>query len=149
MTVMTSGSMSPALQGTNYESGDRIVLEKVTGRFRAPKRWEVYFFYNEEGTPVAKRIVGLPGERISVKKDRVYVNGQQISVPERLRYLKYLAAGNVAAGREVDCGKDYYVLGDDSGDSYDSRFTGPVAGERFRGRVWYILWPKSRIGFVQ
>ena len=146
---MTSGSMSPTLKGTSYENGDRIVLEKVTGWFRSPKRWEIHFFYNDEGIPVTKRIVGLPGETISVKHERIYINGQEILLPPGLRHLKYLAEGNLAAGREVNCGKGFYVLGDDSGDSYDSRFTGPVTPERFRGRVWCIVWPKSRMGFVQ
>src|SRR5262245_46194802 len=62
--VMISDSMAPALQGTCFENGDHILIEKVSGHFRAPRRWEVYFFYNADGVPVAKRIVGLPGEKI-------------------------------------------------------------------------------------
>src|SRR5690242_19966272 len=75
MIVMTSDSMKPALQGTSYENGDRILVEKVTKHWRSPKRWEVYFMYDAEGTPVAKRIVGLPGEKVSVKDNQVRING--------------------------------------------------------------------------
>src|SRR5258707_2731617 len=149
ITAMTSESMSPTLLGTSYENGDRIMLEKITGWFRSPKRWEIHFFYNEEGTPVTKRIVGLPGERISVKKGRICVNGTEVALPKDLPHLKCLAAGTLGAGREVDCGKGYFVLGDDSKDSYDSRFTGPVGPERVRGRVFCIVWPLSRIGLVK
>jgi signal peptidase I len=148
LTVMTSGSMAPALQGTSYSNGDRILVEKITGRFRTPKRWEIHFLYDAEGTPVAKRIVGLPGEKVSIKGTSVYINGVETRPPQRLQSLKYYPLGNLARGREVECGNDYFVLGDDSQDSYDSRFLGPVAPVQLRGRAWCILWPFSRVGFV-
>jgi signal peptidase I len=148
LTVMTSDSMSPALQGTSYENGDRILVEKVTRCFRAPKRWEIYFLYDSEGTPVAKRIVGLPGEKISIKGNGICINGIEIQPPRWLQSLRYYPIGNLARGREVDCGKNYFVLGDDSQDSYDSRFLGPVTSAQLRGRAWCILWPLGRAGFV-
>ena len=147
--VMTSDSMSPTLRGNAYDNGDRILVEKVTGWFRRPHRWEIYFFYDAEGTPVAKRIVGLPGEKISIRQQRIYINGSEIQPPERLRFLKFYPFGNLLGGKEADCGSGYYVLGDDSRDSYDSRYLGPVAGSRFRGRVWCILGPRGRRGFVE
>jgi len=147
-TVMTSDSMAPTLCGTAYDNGDRIVVEKVSGWFRKPRRWEVCYFYNDEGIPIAKRIVGLPGERISIRNNRVCVNQSEIRLPERLRFLNYYPYGNLRNGREINCGEGYYMLGDDSHDSYDSRFIGPVKGERFRGRVWCVVWPFGRIGFV-
>src|SRR6476659_5989692 len=70
--VMTSGSMAPSLQGTSSENGDRILVEKVTKHWRSPRRWEIYFMFDAEGTPVAKRIVGLPGERLTVKNSQVH-----------------------------------------------------------------------------
>jgi len=147
--AMTSDSMAPALQGTSFESGDRLLVEKVSGWFRRPRRWEIYYYYNTEGTPVAKRIVGLPGERISIRDKHVYINGKEVSPPDHLKHLKYYTFGNAAAGREVDCGMGYYMLGDDSRDSYDSRFLGPVPRKDFRGRVWCALWPTDRFGFVK
>jgi signal peptidase I len=148
LIVMTSDSMKPTLQGTSYENGDRILVEKVTKHWRRPKRWEVYFMYDAEGTPVAKRIVGLPGEKISVKKNQVRINGAPITPPPELKNLKYYPMGNVAAGREVECGTGFFVLGDDSKDSYDSRYLGPVSSSQLRGRVWCIVWPRSRCGFL-
>jgi len=147
--VMTSDSMSPTLQGTSYEHGDRILVEKITGRFRSPKRWEIYYFYNDDGIAVAKRVVGLPGEKISIRTNVVYINGAALERPAALRSTKYYAYGKLDHDREVDCGTGYFVLGDASVDSWDSRFTGPVAGERFRGRVWCILSPGTRTGFVR
>lgn len=148
-TIMTSGSMAPALTGTSPDQGDRILLEKVTGWFRQPKRWEIHFFYNEDGTPVTKRIVGMPGETISLKDNQIFINGKEIDRPAFLKHVNYLAIGKLANGRVVDCGRGYFVLGDDSRDSYDSRYTGVVSPESFCGRVWCIVSPASRFGFVK
>ncbi len=49
VSVMVSGSMSPALQGTSRDNGDHILTEKVSKWFRAPRRWEVITFINDEG----------------------------------------------------------------------------------------------------
>lgn len=146
---MTSGSMSPTLRGESYEDGDRILVEKVSGWFRKPKRWEIYMFYNNDGTLVTKRIVGLPGETVSIKGNRACINGHELPIPACLSFLKYYPFGNLRGGREVSCGDGYFVLGDDSADSYDSRFEGPVRESRFSGRVWCILHPRARAGFVR
>jgi signal peptidase I len=146
--VMTSGSMGPTLQGTSFQNGDRVVVEKVSRWFRSPRRWEIYFLYDAEGTPVAKRIVGLPREKISLKDKRLFVNGREVPRPPQLKSLVYYAYGNLKAGQEFDCGQAYYVMGDDSRDSYDSRFLGPVAQEQLRGRVWLTVWPISRCRWV-
>ena len=148
LVVMTSESMAPTLLGTAYENGDRILLEKVSGWFRSPKRWEVYYYYDDEGNAVTKRIVGLPGEKISIKDRNVLINGVPLERPQGSSPIHYYAYGNLAKGQEVDCGRGYFMLGDASIDSMDSRYTGPVAGDRFRGRAWCILSPGGRRGFV-
>jgi signal peptidase I len=149
LTVMTSESMAPTLKGSNSDNGDRILVEKVSGWFRNPRRWEVYFLYDAEGTAVAKRIVGLPGERISIKDNHLLVNGIQVPMPQGFHSQKYYPVGNLARGNEVECGEGFFVLGDDSQDSYDSRYLGPVLKKQFKGRVWCILSPSSRRGFVK
>ncbi len=149
VTVITSGSMAPALQGTSYENGDRILVEKITRHFRPPKRFEVYCFYEPDGTPVAKRIIGLPGEKISIRDYQIYINGSPLPVPASLKNLRYYGEGNLARGQPVNCGTDYFVLGDDSIDSQDSRYIGPVSRGILRGRAWCILWPPARTGFVK
>lgn len=148
LVAMTSDSMSPTLAGTNSEDGDRILLEKVTGWFREPRRWEIFHFIDSEGTPVTKRIVGLPGERISIRQGRVFINGTELEQPSGLAWIKYVGFGSLAREREVDCGDGYFMMGDASNDSYDSRFTGLVRSDQFRGRVFCILSPASRARFV-
>ena len=148
VSVIVTGSMSPGLQGESYATGDRVLMEKITPWLRSPRRWEIYFFYNSEGTAVAKRIVGLPGEKISIKDNKIFINGTEAQPPDGFTLPKYYGYGRLANGKEADCGTGYFTLGDDSSDSYDSRYLGLVARKDFRGRAWLILWPFNHLGFV-
>ena len=147
-SVMVSDSMAPTLCGTSVSNGDRVLTEKLTLHFRRPHRWEVVTFISGDGIQVMKRVVGLPGETVSLRDGVLLVEGVPAERPASLRGIRYLAYGNLASGRAVQCGDGYYVLGDESGDSFDSRFDGPIAPRQFIGRTWLILWPLSRVGFV-
>ena len=111
-------------------------------------RWEVVNFRSTDGQLVAKRVVGLPGEVISLSEQRPVINGSIVPFPRQLEFLEYYAFGKLSRGREVSCGDGYFVLGDWSNDSADSRYDGPVPIDRIRGRAWLIVWPPSRFGFV-
>ena len=125
---ITSGSMAPTLQGEDWEGGDRVLTEKVSYWFRKPRRWEVMAVRAEDGKQIMKRVVGLPGEKIQMLRyGRVVIDGQRVRPPKELDFLDYLACGNLCAEQAVECGDGYYVLGDDSRDSDDSRFNGPGA----------------------
>ena len=148
LSVMVSGSMSPTLQSTSSEIGDYVLTEKLSYWFRHPRRWEVVTFRNGEGLQVMKRVVGLPGETVSLRDHQVLIDESPIERPAGLAFLDYYAFGNLAGGGAAPCGQGYYVLGDDSRDSQDSRFEGPVDPERIRGRAWLIVWPLSRARFL-
>lgn len=148
-TVVVSGSMSPTLQGNDTTTGDRVLFEKLTRRFRVPHRWEIHQFRTSDGLLVAKRIVGLPGERVSLRDGKLCINGNPIAIPAHLASLRYFPYGNLAGNNEEDCKTGYYVLGDDSRDSQDSRYEGLIAPESFTGRAWLILGPTEHLGFVR
>lgn len=149
LIVMMSPSMAPTLKGTSEENGDRVLVERVSSWFREPRRWEVYHYHDDDGTPVAKRVVGLPGERIAILDSKILINGQELERPPHLRDNPYYGVGLLANGRAHPCEAGYFMLGDDSRDSYDSRFTGTVKAEQFHGRAWCILAPWNRMGFVR
>lgn len=150
-----SASMVPALQ-----VGDRVLVEKVSYRFREPARGEVVVFRRPgpdgdggavravrsfleglgvlrppEEMELIKRVVGLPGETVEVVAGVVRVDGQPLReeavVPDRRSF----PAVTVPAST-------YYVLGDNRPNSDDSRYTlGPVPAEAVVGRAFMILWP--------
>jgi signal peptidase I len=149
LSIITSPSMSPALQGTSVDNGDRVVTEKVTRWFRQPRRWEVIAFTRDDGVQLMKRVVGLPGETVQLSQDRrLLINGKPIEMPPGLNQ-KHLRFGNLFEGKPIPCDSGYYVLGDDLKDSDDSRFNGPVKPSRLIGRAWLIVSPWSRFGFVR
>ncbi len=148
-SVIVSPSMSPTLQGRNWSDGDRVLTELVSFRFRAPCRWEVVTIRRPDGTIMMKRVVGLPGEKVQLrKKGELVINGQLVSRPSSLDNLKYVPIGMVSYDRAVDCRHGYFVLGDDSKDSEDSRYEGPVPVNWIVGRAWLIIRPWSRFGRV-
>jgi len=148
LSVVVSRSMSPTLLGTSAENGDWVLTEKLSFGFRKPRRWEVVTFETEDGLQVMKRVAGLPGESVTLAAGELRVNGEALLRPASIRKLEYLAYGRVRNGRAVECGSGYFVLGDHSTDSADSRFEGPVEPRRIIGRAWLVVWPPSRIGFV-
>lgn len=146
---VVSPSMQPTLQGTNYEDGDRILTEKLSYLFRKPQRWEVIAFRRDSGEINMKRVAAFPGETISMKLDgTVVINGKPVPLPESLSHLQYFPIAKLYPGREVKCEDGYFVLGDDSRDSDDSRYEELVRPDRVIGRAWLILSPANRLGFV-
>jgi signal peptidase I len=148
LSVVTSGSMKPTLRGENAEEGDWVLTEKVSYRFRNPRRWEVAAIDKADGIHVMKRVVGLPGEEVSLVDGHVCIDGQEAGRPEPLRDMEYLAVARLFPGRRVECGRGYCVLGDDTRDSQDSRFEDPIPRDRIVGRAWLRVWPPKRIGWV-
>jgi signal peptidase I len=144
MDQIVSPSMAPTLWGNGAVGGDRVLSERLTYLFRNPKRWEVVRFIDSQGIGVMKRIVGLPGETVAIKDGKVVINGAVKIPPPGLEHLDYLGFGVVGSGRSYICGDGYFVLGDESKDSYDSRFEKEMPPDRILGRAVYIVWPRNR-----
>lgn len=139
-----SGSMLPTL-----EINDRLIIEKLTYRFRDPLRGEVVVFsptqtlqkYNFKEAFI-KRVIGLPGDKIEVKKGRVYVN-------DRLIEEKYIEeAPKYTYGPTIVSEDTYLVLGDNRNNSYDSHQWGFVPRENLIGRAVFRFWPIERVGWL-
>lgn len=147
VSEFTSSSMAPLLVGSDRGAPDVVLIEKRLTARRAPSRFEVIAFVNDDGIPVAKRVVAFPGETVQVLRDRsLVIDGKRVATPEGVGEGKgYLPAGNLHADRPflVPPGQVYY-LGDDTRDSLDSRFSGALPVERIRGRVLIRILPFSR-----
>jgi signal peptidase I len=148
---IVSESMAPTLKGTDWASGDRVLTEKISFWFRKPRRWEVIAIRRpEDGGLIMKRVVGLPGETVQMRRNgQIVIDGQVVPPPAELAILHYFPFGNLCTDQKAACGNGYYVLGDFSRDSDDSRFNGPVPPGNIVGRPWVILGPAGRRGFVR
>lgn len=120
-------NQGPAMR-PSLDDGDRILVYKWAYSRRAPRRWDVVVFTppEDEGKRYVKRIVGLPGERLAIRNDTLCVNGEPIDLPEELGGARYYGIDNeYGPGAE----ESYFVIGDNSRVSKDSRALGWVPRE--------------------
>ncbi len=144
-----SPSMQPCLEGDEHEGGDIVLVDILSYRLRDPRRGEVVAFW-EDGDTVMKRVAGLPREAVRITgAGKVLVNGKahRVEAIDRICYEPY---GNVRRGRPYHIpAQGYFVLGDHTRDSYDSRFHGAIKRKAIHGRALFIVWPPSRFGRVR
>ena len=104
-----------------------------------------------------KRVVGLPGDHIAIVDGRVYRNGRREPLPYSSAQAQAAAAYVSCGGGGPDCtfprtitvpAGDYFMMGDNRGDSDDSRFWGPVPQKWIIGEVFFTYWPIGRVGFL-
>ena len=135
----------------NFDDGEYLLTDKVTYRFREPKRGDVIVFEapGANGEEFIKRIIGLPGEKISLKDGKVYLNTQQL--PEYYLPSSFQTNGSsfLSENEEIVVpAGNYFVMGDNRGASYDSRSWGYITKDKITGRAWLVYWPVAKMGVV-
>ena len=119
-----------------YEKDKQNVFEKFT-----------YYVLEVRKTSYIKRVIGMPGEHVTIENGKVYINGQELDET-------YLVSGVV-----TDNGRGYctdlvvpensvFVMGDNRPQSSDSRSFGCIPLERIEGKVWIRIWPLNKFGKV-
>ena len=138
-----SGSMRPTLI-----EGDRILVNKFIYRFKTPQRGDIIVFrYPEDPKrPFIKRLVGLGGDQVEIRSSHLYVNGTPLDQNEVFRTNHYYNQGQFGQAQQIihvphDA---FFVLGDNSASSHDSRFWGFVPKRLLIGRAMCIFWPLNR-----
>lgn len=134
----------------NFQDGEMVLTDKISYRFTNPKRGDVIIFQSPLGSKdLIKRIIGLPGETISVKDGSVWINGKKLDE-------KYLVGVTTSGGRFLSEGisytipdKQFIALGDNRPQSQDSREWGPLEKDKIIGRAWLIYWPPGKISIVR
>lgn len=135
---------------TTLSDGDQLIVDKISYRFRDPKRYDIVVFpYRyEENTYYIKRIIGLPGETVQIVNGSVYINGQ----PLHEHYGNEVMEDAGLAAEPITLGEDeYFVLGDNRNNSQDSRAAnvGLIHRNELLGRAWVRIWPLSEFGVIR
>lgn len=128
---------------------DYLVIDKVTYTFWDPERFDIIVFPHGENTYYIKRIIGLPGERIQIRENQIYINDELL---EEDYGKEKLADGGVIENQEFLLGeKEYFVLGDNRNHSIDSRFleVGTIKREEILGKAWFRIYPFQKFGLLK
>lgn len=139
-----SGSMRPTLL-----EGDRILVVKFLYWFRHPEPGDivVFRFPEDPKRPFIKRLVATAGNEVEIRDGHVLVNGESMGFPpgpEEFYYYNQGSFGQASHPTTVPADM-YFVLGDNSASSHDSRFWGFVPKRLLIGKAVCIFWPLSRL----
>ncbi|MCZ6596054.1 MAG: signal peptidase I [Planctomycetota bacterium] len=139
LSVVRGNSMSP-----NIHDGDRILVEPWSYLFGGVERGDVVVlrYPLDPSVDYIKRVIGLPGDQVTIAGGHVWVNGALLNEP-------YVEATDPESYCSALVEPDhFFVLGDNRPRSSDSREFGQVPSRFVRGRVDLRLWPLSRFGFI-
>ncbi|MFD2612978.1 signal peptidase I [Paenibacillus gansuensis] len=153
--IVDGPSMQP-----NFETGERLIVNKIVYSIRKPHRGEVVVFHAPEGKDYIKRVIGLPGDKITVEGDTVSVNGKPIEE----QYIKAAVDEMKKNGGLYNTGPGFpngmvqdgtvpegsiFVMGDNRGNSKDGREIGYIPYNKVIGRADVIFWPINNISLVK
>lgn len=127
----------PSMKDTLHDK-DIMILDKLGMRLTGIDRFDIVVIQTDHAK-IIKRIIGLPGETIEYKDNKLYINCEEIDDPY---------GSEVTYDFErLEIPKDsYYVLGDNRTDSVDSRILGTISKDDILGHATFIIYPFNRIG---
>lgn len=144
--IVDGASMNPTLN-----NGDCMIVNKIGD----VQRFDIIVFHATEDSDYIKRVIGLPGDKIEYKNDKLYINGKHYKEP-------YLAANtqeelgpvtgsftlkDITGVERVPEG-EVFVLGDNRRNSTDSRHIGTIKMKDIVGKANLVFWPASDMGLV-
>ncbi|MGI9049165.1 MAG: signal peptidase I [Rubrobacteraceae bacterium] len=125
------------------EVGDRVLTNKFIYDFTSPKRGDIVVFKSVEGSneELIKRVVGVPGDKISVQAGRLYVNNKLQKEP----YVNKDLPDKSFFGPTKVPPNHVFCMGDNRANSRDSRFFGPVPDRNIEGEAFLLFWPLNHL----
>ncbi|HSY44247.1 MAG TPA: signal peptidase I [Candidatus Acidoferrum sp.] len=148
------GSMAPAIS-----QGDSIAVEGLTFLMRSPRRGDIVVFKTQDTPPLTpgafyiKRVAGLPGDHLLISGGELFIDDKLVTLSNNEGEIVYdmpLSASSFLLQTNVTVPDDcYFLLGDNSTNSLDSRFVGSIARNDIKGLAVFCYWPPARIGAIK
>ena len=147
--IPSSDAMRPTLV-----KADRVLVDKAIYKRSEPQRGDIIVFKypDDPKRPFIKRLVGLPGETVEIRDEWIVINGSALQASAgRWATFPYHNQGKYGEKEQaVTVPADhYFVLGDNSASSHDSRFWGFVPKQNLIGKAYKIFWPPDRSGALE
>ncbi|WP_053219687.1 signal peptidase I [Virgibacillus senegalensis] len=147
--VVDGPSMLPTLH-----NGDHMIVNKFNYLVGEPERFDIVVFHATAQKDYIKRVIGLPGDHVEVKDDTLYINGEAVEEPylesakqmteENQHYTVDFRLEELPGGYEEIPENQLLVLGDNRGNSTDSRLLGLISYDQIVGEVQLLYWPFDR-----
>jgi signal peptidase I len=145
-SLVDGHSMEPTFYGD-----DRLVVSRVNYLIGDPQRGDILVFNSlvpaeaERGVMLIKRVVGVPGDTIVIKEQKVYLNDVKLDES----YIKEACQLSRCRDNSWVLGdEEYFMMGDNRNNSRDSRVFGPVPLSKIVGQVVLRYWPVSSVGVI-
>jgi len=141
VSVVPSPSMEPTLMVK-----DRLFVNRIVYTLSDPKRGDIVVFKSpfKDGKDFVKRLVGMPGDTLHIEDGNIFVNGKLLVLVgvNEARDESNLTPIVIPTG-------NYFLMGDNRANSYDSRFWGFVPREDVLGKAWFTFWPVMRMHLLK
>ena len=139
--MMTGHSMEPALS-----DGDLVLVDTLKYRFFSPDRMDIVIFKKADSTENVKRVVGLPGETVTIQNGHIYINGKLLETDK----ISEISLAGIAENPIELMDDEYFLIGDNADSSEDSRFAnvGNVKKSQIIGKIWFRIRPFGSLGLI-
>ena len=150
--IMQPHQVKGSSMDNTFHNGEYILTNKLAYKFGSPHRGDVVVFSSPDNKDIdfIKRIIALPGEKIRIENNTIYINGKAL----KEQYIEgqtltledaYLKEGQ----EEIIPNGHIFVMGDNRQRSSDSRMFGPVPTQDIIGRVFFRYFPPEKIGTIK
>jgi len=139
--IVSGNSMKP-----NFNDGELLLVRKIKYNEKTIKRFDVVVIKKDK-EEIIKRVIGLPGEHISYKNNKLYVNDKLVQENYTHLNTKDFNLEEICSCNSIPEGK-YLVLGDNRPISKDSRMIGLIDEKDILGKAVYRIWPISKFGNI-
>ncbi len=144
--IVSGNSMFP-----NFHDKDYLITNKLVMPFSSLKRGMVIILQNPANPNInlIKRIISLPGEKIKIFEGKVLINGKELPEPYLPKNLTTPGESYLAEGEEITIPEgQYFVMGDNRGNSTDSRALGPISLKYIIGQAFLRYWPLNKFQYI-
>lgn len=134
--------------------GEVLILNKISYRFSDIERYDIVVIKDEDDDYIIKRVIGMPGDNIEYKNNKLYINGKKVNKSFTKDETEDFDLEEICDINEDECedgipeGK-YLVLGDNRDISADSRIKGLIDEKQIMGKTTIRLWPLTKLNIIK